>query len=199
MKIQSNEIELLKLSVHSMDLSGIVDNDYLRNYVLSCSKDHMYYDPNEIQIDLDKISDLLKVVKQIFVSIDSRFKEQNLYAWGHVIKPKTMAEPHIHTNILDPAALSWIYYVDVPEETGALTFTPNFFDNRIMIQPKASEMILLNGSYPHYVQYNMSEKERVSIAGNFIVTREMMSVPSKQLIKYMNNCYFNRDRKYEIR
>ena len=112
-KLKFEEIELFKVSVFKTNLSGLVDNSYLHSYLETKQSDIKWDDPNTFNISPEQISDLLKVIKKVFVGIDPRIKRFLMNAvWGHVIRPGETGEVHNHSwRFRDPTVISWIYYV----------------------------------------------------------------------------------------
>lgn len=192
-KLEFEEIELFRVSVFKTNLSGLVDNHFLRSYLETKQPDIKWEDPNTIRISPEEISDLLSVIKKVFVGIDPPFKNYIMnMVWGHVIRPGETGEVHNHSwRFRDPTVISWIYYVDVPDEAGPLRFHPEYKSIDVGIYPKNSDLIIFNGELHHSVQRNMSEKTRFSIAGNIVLEERHRLSASKKLAKYMNAHTFN--------
>lgn len=129
------------------------------------------------------ISQVMKATLQsIDPTVDFAKIQVRLNGWLNVNPPGGYNGPHQHTN----AALSGVYYVDVPrgpsEKGGAIEFlSPHpvrllgglvkaaMFSERTYVQPKAGDLLIFPGQLPHWVHPNDSGKARVTMAFNALV------------------------------
>ena len=126
------------------------------------------------------------IVKETFLALDPAIDfakiQINMNGWVNVNPPGGYNGPHQHTD----AALSGVYYVDVPKgaspKGGAIEFlSPHpvrllgglvkaeMFVERMHLQPKAGDLIIFPGQLPHWVHPNDSGKPRVTVAFNAMV------------------------------
>lgn len=127
-----------------------------------------------------------QIMKETLLSLDPAVDydkvQVNMNGWVNVNPPGGYNGPHQHTD----AALSGVYYVDVPrgpsEKGGAIEFMSphpvrllggllksDSFVERVHLQPKAGDLIIFPGQLPHWVHPNDSGKSRVTIAFNAMV------------------------------
>lgn len=130
---------------------------------------------------------IAQVMKATLQSIDpaADFAKFNvtMNGWVNVNPPGGYNGPHQHSN----AALSGVYYVDVPrgssEKGGAIEFlSPHpvrlldgllkakMFSERMWLQPKAGDLLIFPSQLPHWVHPNDSGKSRVTIAFNAMLS-----------------------------
>lgn len=100
-------------------------------------------------------------------------------AWVNIYKPNDYQEYHLHNG----SQFSAVYYVDVPENSGAIVFQ-NKFEHECMkslevknptqansctywLIPKSGDLVIFRSNTPHMVTKNKSNNNRISIAMNF--------------------------------
>ena len=94
--------------------------------------------------------------------------------WFNVASPGQFQEFHTHEN----CHYSFVYYVKAPENSGDISFfnpirgdyTPDF-DTGVAknFTPKEGMFIVFRSNLMHMVKKNLSDQDRISISGNFIV------------------------------
>lgn len=102
-------------------------------------------------------------------------------AWINLAKPGSFQEYHNHPN----AHFSFVYYAKVSENSGNIIFqsfesitdmfpvpiktlTPLSFKN-FQYTPKECDLLIFRSNIQHMVGMNMSDEDRVSISGNFVI------------------------------
>jgi len=89
--------------------------------------------------------------------------------WSHIIEPREQTMMHTHTNRELPITqLSWVYYVDVPENSGDLGFVLNVGKKSVHrdITPETGMLVVFPDWIPHFTYKNNSDKARISVSGN---------------------------------
>ena len=94
-----------------------------------------------------------------------------LYAdcyWGHIHEKNMSTNTHNHNNTYAAGVL----YVQVPEGSGNITFTPAFNQYHsgaiaTTFKPELGVYYMFPGYLDHFVTRNMSDEKRVSISFNF--------------------------------
>jgi uncharacterized protein (TIGR02466 family) len=103
--------------------------------------------------------------------------------WVHTTPPGEVTQSHTHK----PAVLSGVYYVDKPEMSGDLVFVdvnqfhdyeprslPGEIDPistpQVVVSAREGTMIVFPSWLPHKVPKNMSDRNRVSVSFNAVLT-----------------------------
>jgi uncharacterized protein (TIGR02466 family) len=103
--------------------------------------------------------------------------------WVHATPPGGLTQSHTHK----PAVLSGVYYLDKPENSGDLVFVdlnqfhdyeprslPGEIDPiatpQVIMKAEEGTMLVFPSWLPHKVPENMSNRERVSISFNAVLT-----------------------------
>ena len=91
--------------------------------------------------------------------------------WAHILEPNESTMLHIHQSgpKNGPPPISWVYYPSSPPRSGNIVFTFECNANRVNIEEEIEEskLIFFSGAIPHYTKKNFSNKNRISISGNF--------------------------------
>lgn len=87
--------------------------------------------------------------------------------WGHIMEPGESTAPHSHVGDTING-LSWVYYLDTPENCGDLVFMSNFDGRTIInyVKPKKNRLVVFPDFVMHYTLKNNSDKPRISVSGN---------------------------------
>ena len=101
--------------------------------------------------------------------------EVHLFVWASVHEGCSKHTPHVHDN----SAVSGVFYVSVPDGSGAITFDdprglrPPFSRNRLEHSPTPGEMLLFPPWLVHGVESSCAAKgsARVSLSFNLLTTR----------------------------
>jgi uncharacterized protein (TIGR02466 family) len=137
-------------------------------------------DPNS-QIDLlvKEIITRAEFLKSFFGFSDDYVPYLN-NLWININKTSCFNRPHIHLD----SVLSGTYYVDCSDDSGQLVFLHPSLGQRILIDqnsvnsfteysssimsvpPEVGKLVIFPSWLEHYVEPNISEKERISIAFN---------------------------------
>ena len=112
---------------------------------------------------------LCKLIQDIFYSIlpnPSRFING---MWVNISSPTHFNAPHSHGVDEYPYNLySGVIYLKVPQNSGDIVFTNPLNQNLAHnITPSNGEIIFFPSSIQHYVEPNLSQEDRISIAFNF--------------------------------
>jgi len=111
----------------------------------------------ESQIDF-KMPFVEKSIQDLFETHYS-IKAQRIQYWINKYPPGGFQEPHTHGK----GIMSFVYFVKVPENSGQLVF-----DKPVINQTEGS-VVFFNGIDTHYVTKNLSNEERITVAGNIIL------------------------------
>ena len=85
--------------------------------------------------------------------------------WGNISSFTNFNEIHTHTHINHH--LSGILYLKTPPQGGDLLFlNPLQIDNVYNYSPQEKDLVIFHGVIPHYVEPNLSQEDRISIAFN---------------------------------
>lgn len=151
-----------------------VDNKILAEQILANKDVKKYADP---QHTFNEDSDYPETTEcqQLIMLIDN-FIQQNVHSkyftytqWSHILEPKEQTMMHTHVNRqIFPETLSWVYYVDVPENSGDLAFWLNVGSKTVVhnVQAQAGTLIIFPDWIPHYTYKNASDSVRISVSGN---------------------------------
>ncbi len=88
--------------------------------------------------------------------------------WFNLMYPGDQTTSHCHDD--DSELLSWVYYIQVPQNSGNLILEPAN-SQKVTISPKAGDCIFFGPALLHEVSTNLSQQTRLSIAGNFGIVR----------------------------
>lgn len=160
------DLKLLELIAKQYHIHGL-DNRKLTEEVLLHKDERLSEDPNSSRIEdtifEPKEGDEGYKLIQMVNTVGSKFGITTENVWGHIQRPLESTNTHHH----DDSPFSWVYYVQVPEKSGDLTFW--FLDNkfRYHLKPKENNLIVFPGWMLHSVGKNMSGGIRISISGNF--------------------------------
>jgi len=105
-------------------------------------------------------------------AIEEKFPNKGwaLKSWVNFNHPQSYHAVHHH---LDEAKLSGVYYVSVPENSGALEFVSSvrsngWFAERAVVKPQQGLLLMFSPSLLHFVHPNKSDKMRVSVGFNAV-------------------------------
>lgn len=128
---------------------------------------------------LEPVSNFLNSFK-----ISKEFKLNNFYYWINKNSFGNYNRPHNH----ELNCISGVYYLEVPEKSGALVFQNGdiiknslnlnrFFDDinftsYYFIYPKKFDLILFSSETLHYVEPNLSNQDRISVAFNMPIVEK---------------------------
>lgn len=144
---------------------------------------------------LDKLLELKNTVLEHknnyvydFLKIKKKFEFYLLNSWITKHEPNNFAHSHIHANSL----LSGVVYLNVPENSGNITFTKDYKHNNIFfpnifiefeefsevncgefwIKPTEGTILIFPSNVLHSVAKNISNENRYCLAFNFFVKGE---------------------------
>jgi uncharacterized protein (TIGR02466 family) len=119
-----------------------------------------------------------------FFKTKKNFKLNNFVYWINKNSFGNYNKPHYHGN----NCISGVYYLEVPEKSGALVFQNsdnlkwdstlfNIFEDSnfhgsYTICPKKFDLILFFSETIHYVEPNLSNQDRISVAFNICIKNE---------------------------
>lgn len=90
--------------------------------------------------------------------------------WAHILGPRESTMFHTH-EAPGRITLSWVYYAQVPPDSGNLCFIVDALQRRRIaaVEPEVGKLVVFAGFLPHYTQRNNSDDLRVSISGNYVI------------------------------
>lgn len=138
----------------------------------------------------ERFSEILKNISKCFYSIYKNYSYRNelewyiTNMWANVNRYKDYNISHIHTG----TDWSFVYYVEVPKDSGNLVFVDprirkrssvsdginETYDNPFthdiyVVAPLVGKFVLFPSYLEHYVECNTTENKRISISGNIKV------------------------------
>lgn len=156
------------------DLSKKVDNDELKNRIISYRSD--YPNPNKSNLSawnsvyhthlqtcmFDDFVNTLEnevqtCVKGVWDHTDNTLKLAHF--WAAIYKLDDYAKLHNHGT----CDYSAVYYVDADEHTSSL-----IFEDKYEIIPYTGLLVIFSGQYFHYVPKMLSNNSRIILAANFM-------------------------------
>lgn len=165
------------LETHSIDSLNImtgfyeVDYEHLKTLVLQCSHIKISNNPlnsrfeDSILPEDSLIYDIVENIKQIvFNNTGMKINLDNM--WSHIHETNMSTQFHNHY----PCDVSAVYYVSVPEGSGALIFKSelNKYDPKhVSFKPKPGMLVIFPGFVEHGVSRNLSSDKRISLSFNF--------------------------------
>lgn len=136
---------------------------------------------NDQELNLPLMNDLVKCVKKYSDKVlffeDLGLNVKNIFYWVNINPNGSFNIPHSHPK----ADLIGIYYPKIKVENGSMVITRNdgstynmLYSNRgdltrFEIIPKESKVIIFPAHLIHYVESNLVNQERISIAFNIVV------------------------------
>lgn len=120
--------------------------------------------------DNPEVSKLLNRIDAFVRTLNPHFEPMaDAESWGHILNPGQNTDYHTHIRPEWPDGLSWVYYSNYVEHSGALIFAMDAVARRNMfeIDPQVGNLVIFPSYAPHYTRRNMSEEKRVSISGNY--------------------------------
>ena len=159
----------------------IKDLAMIRNQTNLISENLYIFDEPELASIKEAVHEALEVYAKTVLGID-----QKLYvtqSWSLINEPNVGMHGHSHSNSIVSGSL---YYTDLPEPVSGMVFDKhrmyqqielrpdkerqNIFNTPMnILRPKKGEIILFSSSLQHYVEPNVSNEPRYSIAFNSFV------------------------------
>jgi hypothetical protein len=180
MKQQENNIEFISLI--NLGIFSTILKDFNREYWIkeiynykskisySVSKSNMggWQSQNNLHLN-STFSPLCKILQDLFYSIIPNPQRYVDGMWANISNFTNFNSPHIHNLDSYPYKLySGILYLNIPPNSGNVVFVNPLNLNKIhSITPKENNVILFPSSLQHYVEPNLSQEDRISIAFNF--------------------------------
>lgn len=174
--VHLNNIDNKKIEEESYLLKQKYNSEKMTNYGGWQSPSKWYME------DLDK-TEILKLLKEIKIAVENISKKWDLEVfisnfWININGKYNFNYPHEHNS----SVFSGVYYVKCNKESGNLIFerpdNQKFFidesrDNEYRfqaysIQPKPSQLFIFPSYLKHFVEPNLSNDDRISIAFNFV-------------------------------
>jgi len=123
-----------------------------------------YQSQNEIQY-LPEFYPLVNLLIKEISLISPNLNNKISSMWLNISNKDSFNRPHIHGY---HKGISGIIYLKIPPNSGNIVFLNPLdinFDKRV--DPKEKNIILFNNNIPHYVEPNLSQEDRISIAFNY--------------------------------
>ena len=166
------EQDLFVLKSYFTSLESHIDNDKLAKEVMAnpVKIETSVYHTNfeDFGLPTEEGSEALKLLRIIEEDIakPKGFKIEGY--WSHVHLPLESTQRHNHNAMGRTDAISWVYYVKVPERAGDLVFHIHDLVDPAIVKPKEGMLVLFPSYLDHTVTKNLSHGVRISISGNFI-------------------------------
>lgn len=205
MKIISNHHNILSIEAKIFDLSGLIDNEKLKESILENSHLRLSDNPADTRYEDSQIpitkeyKKLLAYVNQIIENVSPgilNYVQKNSIhkPWAHICNPGQSTVVHSHSGYYDEfsswsnSLLSWCYYVNMPTNGGNLAFSlclPFFKEYHFEVIPKTGGLIVFPGWINHLTKVNASDEKRISIAGNFFLPPNYLDNLSQEKLKIL--------------
>jgi uncharacterized protein (TIGR02466 family) len=128
---------------------------------------------------IEKIEDFSNIFCNQFLNINKKLNLINI--WANINNFKDFNLPHVHNFSI----LSGVFYIKIPKNSGSLIFKSNdqlenFVHPSLIVNynnynssiwkfsPKINTLYLFPSWYIHYVESNLSNKERISTSFNLV-------------------------------
>tara|TARA_Y100000389_G_C17227130_1_gene396257 strand:+ start:72 stop:665 length:594 start_codon:yes stop_codon:yes gene_type:complete len=130
------------------------------------------HEDSEYPLDNKECKKLLNTVLETAQKeIHSKLQLFDNNIWAHILEPNESTMLHTHKGgpLNGPPPISWVYYTATPPRSGNIVFTFDCNANRVLVEEEIEEnkLIFFSGDIPHYTKKNFSDKNRISISGNF--------------------------------
>jgi hypothetical protein len=158
-----------------------IDNNYLKNCILSSSK-RMSKDVTDTRFE-DFVFPSTPTFELLIDTIKQEYKtvfKQNLKLinyWSQIHLPNESTNLHNHindNNISASPTISGVYYVSVPINAGKLVFEypiNQYQNKRYYLNPKIGQFVLFPATLNHFVTKNLSNEKRIAISFNFNIEK----------------------------
>lgn len=181
---------LIGISEHKLDM----DNDIISEAVMerqemrlsdntheSLNEDS--YFPNNSVPECQRLLDEVDKVIQEVVHPDLNTVNQ----WAHILEPNEQTMFHHHGRRDTPPGISWVYYPEVPKNSGNIVWTFEANAQRMTeeAEPEIGKLILFGQNVPHFTKKNNSGKTRISISGNAMFDLENPPHDPGALLNYI--------------
>ena len=117
---------------------------------------------------------LIKQIDELFNNIEKKIKVECEELWGQVFKKNECINVHSHYDLNQPNrnGFTFIYYPKAEKDSGNLVLELEFGlkDYSTEIEPKTGLLIILPLNIKHYTRKNKTDNDRISVAGNYIIT-----------------------------
>jgi uncharacterized protein (TIGR02466 family) len=165
-------IGIYKTQLLNLDLKYWVEKLYSYQNVISTeikSNDSGYQSNSKIHLNPDFFP-LVTIVNKAFQSIFSNPNKQINAMWFNI--SPFGAFNHIHTHFSPYShpemTYSGVLYLKVPKNSGNINFfSPIELNERRTIIPQEKDILIFPSIFPHSVNPNLSQEDRISIAFNF--------------------------------
>jgi|TARA_R110000868_G_C10661138_1_gene745835 hypothetical protein len=164
--------DLFVLKSYFTSLKSHIDNDKLAKEIMAnpVKIENSPYHTNYEDFDLQASegSEALKLLTLINEDIAAPMNLQIDGYWAHVHLPLESTQRHNHNGSNRSDAVSWVYYVKVPERAGDLVFHLHDLVDPAIVKPKEGLLVLFPSYLDHAVTKNLSTGVRISISGNLL-------------------------------
>lgn len=153
-----------------------LDNAEISRAVIAMEAERRSTDANDtksedslLPYDNPHVAALLGRIDGLMRTINPHFEDMSdCETWGHILNPGQNTDYHTHIRDDWPDGLSWVYYANYPENSGAIVFVLDAVARRNLVQlePEVGTLLVFPSYAPHYTKRNMSTQKRVSISGN---------------------------------
>lgn len=172
-----------------------VDNKVLAEQIYALKDAKQFTDEKHTfneDSDYPDTAECNELIEQIdkFIQENVHSKYKTWTKWSHILEPREQTMLHTHASRDIPIEqISWVYYVDVPKNSGDLGFVLNVGKKSVHqdIQPETGMLLIFPDWIPHFTYKNNSDKARISVSGN--------SAPAPEDIQA---CFDNPENLYNI-
>ena len=166
-------IILIGMSRYSLLEQFNIDNKQIEDDVLQERNTKMNFNTRSSSVE-DSFLPKTPAVTHLLEQIDNILKAINKHligggeAWTHLVEPGQSTMFHTHQDP-GPSGLSFVYWVNFPENSGDLLgiLQVDKYRHFHPIKPKAGDMVVFPTYLPHTTGRNLSNETRISISGNY--------------------------------
>ena len=194
------KINTIFSSFLATDFLTTIDNEELKRYAFELKEkdkgviksNFLGWQSDILQIPNDQISALVNCILERAdkLKLELKFKKESYVflnnLWININPTSSFNRPHIHPD----AIFSGVYYVDCNDDSGKIVFKhpsdaqqfslreelleefTDFNAASWSVLPEVGKLVIFPSWLEHYVEPNVSDKERISIAFNIDIGRD---------------------------
>ena len=179
-------IFLVGMSRYSLLEQFNIDNKQIEEDVLQERNTKMNFNTRSSSVE-DSFLPKTSAVTHLLEKVDIILKSINKHliagdeAWTHLVEPGQSTMFHTHQDP-GPPGLSFVYWVNFPENSGDLLgiLQVDKYRHFHPIKPKAGDMVVFPTYLPHTTGRNLSNETRISISGNYYPPLDKLDVVQKE-------------------
>ena len=180
---------LIGISEHKLEM----DNDIIAEAVLERKELRMSDNPQDTLSEDSYFPMKVPECKRLIEEVDSLIQEvvhpdlKTVNQWAHILEPNEQTMFHNHGQLGKMPGISWVYYPEVPKNSGNIVWTFEANAQRMVEEavPEVGKLILFGQNVPHFTKKNISGEQRISISGNAVVENPTKDFNPGALLNYV--------------